>query len=513
MILVWILLVAVVISAANRAYHVFLNKKTKSATTSRGEAVSCDSVPLANRWPLGIDLLTRTLVASDELRVMEFFLENFRTFGNTFRQVIGWNESLMTVDSKVIEAVLQTNAKDWGLGFRRTIFSPLLGDGIFVQEGDAWKHSREILRPHFYHKNYASLDILRPHTDNLLDVISGAATNIVDLEPLFFHLTLDTTTGFLFGESVESQRPDTSAENQEFEEAFDLAQTISARRLRFQKLYWLVGRRELRKACNTIHRFVDRVIHGALSTSADDEENTIRPPFLKNVAQYYPERDALRGHAISILTAGRDSTATFLSWTFFHLVRHPLVMAKLRSEISQVDDTVTPLTRADLLRLGYLQNVIKEVLRLHPPLPLISRTALRDTVLPAGGGSDGTSPILVPKGMIVLYSSYCIHRRPDIYGMDAELFRPERWDEEPLRSRDTMHRGWTFLPFGGGPRTCLGMDFSLTGGAYTIVRILQRFPSIKLPAGERIQVSGKEKQLTTISLKPADGCKVDLGKE
>ncbi|KAI1653485.1 cytochrome P450 monooxygenase [Daldinia decipiens] len=508
---VWtFLIVAAVVFFVYQACNA-LSEKAKPSLR-KGDALSCDSVILANRWPLGIDLLVRTLIASDELCVMEFFLDNFRKFGNTFRQIIGWNESLMTVDSAVIEAILLSNSKDWGLGFRRTIFSPLLGDGIFIQEGDAWKRSRDILRPHFYHRNYESLDMLRPHIDNLLQAITSTTADIIDLEPLFFRLALDVTTEFLFGESVRSQCLDSNVASQEFEEAFNLAQAISAKRLRFQKLHWLVSGKELRKACNVIHRFVDCVIHKALITGADKEQSG-RPPFLRNIAQYYPGRDTLRGHTISILTAGRDTTATFLSWTFFHLVRHPSIMAKLQLEISQVDETIAPLTRADLLRFTYLQNIMKEVLRLHPPLPLISRTALRDTVLPAGGGSDGKSPILVPKGMSVLYSAYCIHRRPDLYGMDAELFRPERWGEEPLRSRETTHRGWTFLPFGGGPRTCLGMDFSLTGGAYAIVRILQRFSSIRLPAGERIQVSGKERQMATISLKPADGCKVDLGKE
>ncbi|KAI1483643.1 cytochrome P450 monooxygenase [Daldinia eschscholtzii] len=508
---VWVFpTVAALIFFTYRAFNALFNKKAKPSVEKGEEVLTCDSISLANKWPLGIDLLTRTLVASDELCVMEFFLDNFRKFGNTFRQVVGWNESLMTIDSAVIEAVLLTNAKDWGLGFRRIIFSPLLGDSIFIQEGSAWKHSRDILRPHFYHRNYESLNILRPHIDNLLQVMTSTTTDIIDLEPLFFHLTLDLTTEFLFGESVGSQSLDASAESREFEEAFNVAQVVSAKRLRLQKLHWLVGGKKLRNACSIIHRFVDRVIHKALATSVD-EKNSGRPPFLRNIAQYYPGRDTLRGHTISILTAGRDTTAAFLSWTFFHLLRHPSVMAKLQLEISQVDETVAPLTRADLLRLSYLQNVIKEVLRLHPPLPLISRTALRDTILPAGG-ADGRSPVLIPKGTSVLYSSYCIHRRPDIYGMDAELFRPERWDEEPLRSRDTTHRGWTYLPFGGGPRTCLGMDFSLTGGAYTIVRILQRFPSIRLPVSERIQVSGKEKQIATLSLKPADGCKVDLGK-
>ncbi|OTA53855.1 cytochrome P450 monooxygenase [Hypoxylon sp. EC38] len=480
---------------------------------ARGNACAYDSLPSASRWPLGLDLLLLTLKASDELRLLEFFLDNFRRLGNTFRQVIGSNTSIFTIEPANIETLLSSNAKDWGLGFRRTIFLPLLGDGIFLQDGDAWKHSRDILRPHFYHRHYENLDIYAPHLQNLLDAIASDPGNVVDLEPLFFRLTLDVTTEFLFGESVWSQRPTSSATSHDFEGAFDTAQNISAKRLKFQKLYWLVGGKQLRKACKIIHRFADGVIEKTLSNSTDDVDHSKRPPFLQIVAQHYPERDSLRGQAINILTAGRDSTATFLSWTFFHLVRYPAIMEKLRSEISQVDETGAPLTRADLLRMTYLQNIIKEVLRLHPPVPLISRTALRDTVLPTGGGPDGKSPILVPKGMSVLYSAYCIQRRPDLYGMDAEMFRPERWDEEPLRSRDATHRGWIFLPFGGGPRTCLGMDFSLTEGAYAIVRILQRFPSIKLPAGERVQVTGQERQTVTIALRPTDGCRADLGKK
>ncbi|KAI1139096.1 cytochrome P450 monooxygenase [Hypoxylon sp. FL0543] len=490
------------------AVVIYLYRSRPSRTN--GDACTHDSLPSASRWPLGLDLLLLTLKASDELRLMEFFLDNFRRLGNTFQQVIGFNTSIFTIEPANIETILSSNARDWGLGFRRTIFLPLLGDGIFLQDGDAWKHSRDTLRPHFYHRHYESLDIFRPHLQNLLDAITSDATSVVDLEPLFLRLTLDVTTEFLFGESVWSQRPMSSGKSHDFEGAFDSAQNISARRLKFQKLYWLVDTKQLRKACNIVHRFADRVIDKTLN-SADDANRSRRPPFLKTVAEHYPERDSLRGQAINILIAGRDSTATFLSWTFFHLVRYPAIMEKLREEISQVDETTAPLTRADLLRMNYLQNVIKEVLRLHPPVPMISRTALRDTTLPTGGGPDGTSPILVPKGMSVLYSAYCVQRRPDLYGMDAEAFRPERWDEEPLCSRDATHRGWIFLPFGGGPRTCLGMDFSLTEGAYAIVRILQRFPSIQLPAGERVQVTGQERQTVTISLRAADGCRVDLG--
>lgn len=78
---------------------------------------------------------------------------------------------------------------------------------------------------------------------------------------------------------------------------------------------------------------------------------------------------------------------------------------------------------------------------------------MRNTVLPRGGGADGLSPVFIPKGQRVDYTCYAMHRRKDLYGEDADAFRPERWGEG-------AGRGWEFLPFNGGPRICLGRMFS-----------------------------------------------------
>ena len=96
-----------------------------------------------------------------------------------------------------------------------------------------------------------------------------------------------------------------------------------------------------------------------------------------------------------------------------------------------------------------LLNMI--VLRLYPSVPVNTRSALQTTTLPVGGGRNGKAPILVRKGEAVGYCVYTMHRRKDIYGDDAEQFRPSRWDEERLRKF-----GWAYLPFNGGPRTCPG---------------------------------------------------------
>ena len=111
-------------------------------------------------------------------------------------------------------------------------------------------------------------------------------------------------------------------------------------------------------------------------------------------------------------------------------------------------------------------------LRLYPVVPNNARFANKDTVLPRGGGPNGDSPVFIPKGGIVAYHVWAMHRRKDIYGPDAHEFRPERWASD-------LRPSWGYLPFNGGPRICVGQQFALTEASYTIVRLLQTFGSIE----------------------------------
>jgi cytochrome P450 len=111
---------------------------------------------------------------------------------------------------------------------------------------------------------------------------------------------------------------------------------------------------------------------------------------------------------------------------------------------------------------------------LYPVVPSNGRFAVRDVVLPRGGGVNGEFPLFIPKGGVVSYSVFVMHRRKDIYGPDALEFRPERWAPE-----ENLRPGWGYLPFNGGPRICVGQQFALTEASYTIVRILQEFAGIE----------------------------------
>ncbi|KAL8781831.1 MAG: hypothetical protein Q9213_005833 [Squamulea squamosa] len=341
------------------------------------------------------------------------------------------------------------------MGPRRKVMFPFFGDGIFTQEGDAWKHSWELLRPQFAHKQYDDLELFREVVDNLMRVLPEKG--MVDLQPLFFRLTLDTTTAFLFGDSVDSLRASNTAGESIFASAFNTAQDFLAKRMRLQDLYWLVGGRSFTAACKEVHRFADQIIDRNLSRDKEGR-NSGKYVFLDFLEKHTATRTELRSQIINILVAGRDTTACLLSWTFFLLVRHPNVLAKLREEISSTLQGSTEITRSDLRHMNYLQNVLKETLRLYPSVPVNLRTAIRSTMLPVGGGPDLKSPVFVAKGEGIAYSVYSMHRRPDFYGMDAELFRPERWEEDLPMYKDPINAKWGYLPFNGGPRTCLGSE-------------------------------------------------------
>ena len=341
------------------------------------------------------------------------------------------------------------------MGPRRDITLPMFGDGIFTQEGAAWKLSRELLRCPLQHKHYENLDVFKQSVADLTDILRSQS-GIIDLQPLFFRLTLDVTTEFLFGESVKSLKAPKSAGEQSFGEAFNTAQEFVATRFRLPDFYWAIGGAKFRKACKDVHYFADQIIDRNLSRSSKESR-----VFLDVVAENTADRDALRGQIINLLAAGRDSTACLLTWTFFLLVCHPKALEKLREEINRNCSDLASLTRTDLRKMDYLQKVLKETLRLYPSVPVNTRTPNKATILPTSGGPDRTAPVFFPKGSTIAYSVYAMHRRVDLYGMDAELFRPERWNEDMPMQLCKTNEVWGYLPFNGGPRTCLGSKFQL----------------------------------------------------
>jgi cytochrome P450 len=354
-----------------------------------------------------------------------------------------------------------------------------------------------MLRPQFARQQVADLSLEENHLQDMFKHLPTKAgwTDRVDLSPLFFRLTLDSATEFLFGQSVQSQissLPGYSAEKPRqagqdldwtsFGRAFDSGTMTVGVRGRLNEMYWLYFPRHFQDSIREVHKFADYYVNLALTTdlSALSESQLEKGQkrekyiFLKELVQQTRDPVELRSQLLNILLAGRDTTAGLLGWTFFLLVRHPRVFAKLRETIlDQFGSYERPkeVSFETLKGCSYLQHTMSEVLRLNATVPLNSRRAVRDTTIPRGGGPDGNSPLYVKKGQEVNYVVHIMHNREDLWGPDVLEFKPERWvGRKP---------GWEFLPFNGGPRICLGQQFALTEAGYVIVRMLQKFDGLE----------------------------------
>lgn len=216
-----------------------------------------------------------------------------------------------------------------------------------------------MLRPHFSRQQYRNLNIFREHVDNLLACIPEIGGNI-DLQPLFFSFTLDTTSAFLFGTSTYALRSDQSGDGLGFAKAFDTAQELVMRRFRIPDLYWLIGGSKFIQAYNVAHNFIDDVTRRRQASVAYTEDEKERYLIFDAIAKGSCDREALSGQLLNVLLAGRDTTACLLSWTFHLLAGHPQVLSRLQGEIKSVAGCSTDITVEDLRSMTYTTNVLKE---------------------------------------------------------------------------------------------------------------------------------------------------------
>ncbi|KAL4802213.1 putative cytochrome P450 alkane hydroxylase [Aspergillus unguis] len=230
--------------------------------------------------------------------------------------------------------------------------------------------------------------------------------------------------------------------------------------------------------CNQICRgFAQQFVEEAIAvTAAKKQDNTEKKGKQKHVfshelASRTSDPRRILDELMNVLLAGRDTTASLLGNLFFALAKNPRIWKKLRDEVAVLQGK--PPTYEQLRQLKYTQHCVNESLRLHPVVPRNERRAIRDTVLPLGGGKDGLAPVFVPKGTLVAYNIYAMHRRTDIYGPDVEEFGPERWEGGTLQPR------WGYLPFNGGPRICIGQRYALTEVSYVLVRLVQEFRALE----------------------------------
>jgi cytochrome P450 len=433
----------------------------------RARELKCQDPPTFKTYlPFGLDIVNRAMAADRAMRFPTDLVQRVEEVGAcTHLYSAMGSTNLFTADEKNIQAMLATKFIDYDVGkVRRGNFMPLLGCGIFTQDGEQWEHSRAIMRPQFKRDQVSNFDLLEQHVQNIMKAIRPDPdrwTGKVELQVLFFRLTLDSATQFLFGESVDSQlmgipgysKPasfNSSQDEKTFASAFDQGQMFLATRSRLQSKYWLYCPKKFQQACRDCHAFIDHFVRLALSEEqgirkSDEKKRYI---FLEALASQTQDPLELRSQLLHILLAGRDTTASLMGWLFFELARNQRCYEKLRKVVLDNFGTFedpTDITFETLKSCKYLQYCVNETLRLYPAVPVNSRMANKDTTLPRGGGTDGKSPIFIPKGRSCYYSVFVMHRRKDLWGENADDFWPERWENRK--------RGWEFLPVSSPPPT------------------------------------------------------------
>ncbi|CAG5035857.1 unnamed protein product [Parnassius apollo] len=235
------------------------------------------------------------------------------------------------------------------------------------------------------------------------------------------------------------------------------------------------------KYLKVMHDFTDEVIHN--KREALNKERSYQPELDHEFDLGYYKRQSfldllinlsggekgysdkeLREEVLTLTIAGTDTSAVAVGYTLKLLAKYPDVQDRVFQELQEVfGDSDRPLIKEDLINLKYLERVVKESLRLFPPVPFIIRKVLEDVVLPSGR--------VLPAGSGIVVSIWGVHRDPKYWGSDAECFDPDRF----LPERFNLQHTCSYMPFSNGPRNCVGYQYALMSVKTALAAIVRRY--------------------------------------
>lgn len=187
----------------------------------------------------------------------------------------------------------------------------MIGEGIFTQDGPAWKHSRELLRRQFVRMQYQNLEGFREHVENLIHSVSNCP-GVVDLQPFFYRLTLNTTIAMILGQSVENFDHEIG---DVFSKSFNKASLVTATRVRLGDLYFLYAPKGFFAACKTVKTYTEQFVKDALQQDRANTKKSDKYTFITDLySEHHQDTRLVRDQVINVLIAGRDTTAATMSY-------------------------------------------------------------------------------------------------------------------------------------------------------------------------------------------------------
>jgi cytochrome P450 len=387
---------------------------------------------------------------------LEFMARCVRDYGDVVGLRFGHRCVYLINHPDIFEEILVTQSGHFIKNFALRINPLVFGKGLLVSEGDFWLKQRRLIQPAFSRSRLAEYSqVMVDATQAML--ASWKSGEIRDIYTDMMRLTLAITARTLFDSEVDGDAAEVSKALHLLQENF-LVRINSLLPLPM----WVPTPQNLRQ--RKIVRKLDEIIFRFIRQRR--QAPVAKPDLLSILLQAQDENGSrmtdrqVRDEAMTLFLAGHETTALALSWTWHLLAQHPEVEEKLQAEVDQVLGSRVP-TFEDLPQLKYAEQVIQESMRVLPPVYLFGREAIDECVI---GG------FRVKKGTTLLMSQWLIHRDPRFFEQ-PEKFLPERWTEELARNLPKF----AYVPFGGGPRVCIGNTFAMTELVLVLAAIAQRF--------------------------------------
>lgn len=382
-----------------------------------------------------------------------------------------------------IHSIFVEHAYDFDKGAAiHNAFRPIIGNGLFASEGDLHRRQRKLMAPSFQPRHIVSYADSMVHYSELIQQ-EWSESQTIDVNQEMTHLTMSIIGKVLFDADVFTETDELGAAMTTV--LSHVSHTLS--QLFPIPLNWPTkGNRDTRQAIAVLRGRIQILIE---QRRAETEE---RNDFLSVLLQAKGEDgkhmsdEQVIDESLTLFGAGHETTATALAWTWYLLASHPEIYKKVQIEVDTVLQGRTP-TYADLVHLPFCLQVFKETMRLYPPAYVTSRVALHDVDI------DGYT---VRKGKdIALVSSYAMHRRSDYYP-EPETFDPERFTPE----NEKQLPRYAYMPFGAGPRICIGNHFAMMEGHLLLATLAQRV-TFELVPDQRIIPD----PLRNVTIRPKNG--------